>query len=156
MQPWWNEIVTDLLLHYSKSISNFYYFPQSNSLYFSAFRSVSFLRGFRGGFECNDISIQFRPPSFLARPLAPFPRRPPLRVRVRSCAPHADPRRETEREREPALSSADHCTTLHMGLAQANRHLQIFYFHLMPSYISQSTFERYTWGLIENSAHTAY
>lgn len=34
--------------------------------------------------------------------------------------------------------------SLHMGLAQANRHLQIFYFHLMPSYISQSTFEHYT------------
>lgn len=57
----WKTIASNILLHNSKSISNFYYFPQSNSLYFSAFRSVSFLRGFRGGFQCNDISIQFRP-----------------------------------------------------------------------------------------------
>lgn len=60
-KPWWSRFGANLLLHNSKSISNFYYFPQSNSLYFSAFRSVSFLRGFRGGFECNDISIQFHP-----------------------------------------------------------------------------------------------
>lgn len=40
--PWWNDRFANLLLHNSKSISNFYYFPQSNSLYFSAFRSVSF------------------------------------------------------------------------------------------------------------------
>lgn len=57
----WKTIASNTLLHNSKSISNFYYFPQSNSLYFSAFRSVSFLCGFRGGFQCNDISIQFRP-----------------------------------------------------------------------------------------------
>ena len=65
----WKTIAPNLLLHNSKSISNFYYFPQSNSLYFSAFRSVSFLRGFRGDSQCNDISIQFRPlPPPVVRP----------------------------------------------------------------------------------------
>lgn len=81
-EQWWKTFGPNLLLHNSKSISNFYYFQQSNSLYFSAFRSFSFLRGFRGGFECNDISIQFHPLACTHPPSPPADHRRFTRIRL--------------------------------------------------------------------------